>query len=330
MIVNEFGEAGIDHLLMETAVDGVVELSGGCLCCTVRGDLVDTLTGLVDRVRAGDIPPLERVVIETTGLADPTPILAALMGHPALADAYALDGVVAVVDALAGSRNLAAHQEARRQVAVADRIVVTKTDLADEAALEALRAELGSLNPGAPMLLAAAGEARPDALFGCGLYDPRTKTADVTRWLQAERQPHGHEHHDHAHDDAQHRHDAIRSFSITSRRAVSLAAVEGFLGLLLDMQGDRLLRMKGVFRVTDSPERPLVVHAARSYLHPPARLAGWPEGAKPETRLVLIGEGLDERVVRDLFSAFTEEPRSDAPDRVALLDNPLSIAGFSA
>ena len=335
VIVNEFGEAGIDHLLVETARDGVIELSDGCLCCTVRGDLVDTLADLADRVQTGRLPPLKRVVVETTGLADPTPILAALMGHPALLQAYALDGVVAVLDALSGPQNLAEREEARRQVAVADRIVVSKTDLAGTDALAALTALIRPINPGAPILDAAKGEAVPSSLFDCGLYDPATKTADVARWLRDEVLHDAHDHHHPGHDHAAHghsapsRHGAIRSFSIQHAPPLPTAQVEAFLDLLREMQGEKILRMKAIVRTVEHPGRPLVLHGVRSHLHPPARLPAWPADCPPGSRLVLIGEGLDERLVRDLFAAFAGQPRLDAPDRQALTDNPLAVPGMS-
>jgi G3E family GTPase len=342
VIVNEFGEAGIDHLLVETARDGVIELADGCLCCTVRGEVVDTLADLADRMQTGRIAPLARVVVETTGIADPTPLIAALMGHPALASAYALDGVVTVLDALAGGENLAVRVEARRQVAVADRIVLTKTDLAPPEASAALAALVRPLNPRAPLLVAADGAADAGALFGCGLYDPATKTADVRRWLQDEADPagkggegeghHGHHHHhgEHAHGHGRSgRHGDIGSFSIQHAAPIPRAQIEAFLDLLRDLEGPRILRMKAVVLTAEQPLRPLVLHGVRQYLHPPVLLPAWPADVAPGSRLVLIGEGLDERLVRDLFAAFVGQPRLDAPDRAALMDNPLAVPGMS-
>lgn len=304
----------------------------------MRGDLVDTLADLADRMQTGRAPVLKRVVIETTGLADPTPVLAALMGHPALLQAYALDGVVTLVDALSGEATLSAHEEARRQVAVADRLVVTKTDLAPEGAAAVIDL-VSALNPRAPILDAALGEAVPASLFNCGLYDPETKIADVARWLGEgapgahHRHDHGHDHahahdHDHDHGTTRSRHGGINSFSILHEAPIPSAVVHEFLDLLAGTQGPRLLRMKAVIATVEHPDRPLVLHGVRTYLHPPARLPAWPGGMKPSSRLVLIGDGLDERHVRDLFAAFTGVPRLDAPDRKALTDNPLAIPGI--
>ena len=222
VIINEFGEIGIDHVLVERADDGVVELSSGCLCCTIRGDLVATLEDLLKRLDNGRLKALARVVVETTGLADPAPILHTIMRHPYLVRRYRLDGVVTLVDAVNGMATLDAQVEAVKQAAVADRLVLTKTDLCESperaAAVRALRARLRILAPAAPILDAAKGEATPRALLETGLWRPETKTADVARWLAEEayrdrdaghrHAPHGHHHghrhghgHGHGHDD---------------------------------------------------------------------------------------------------------------------------------
>lgn len=337
VIVNEYGEVGIDHLLVEQASDGVIELSDGCLCCTVRGELVDTLADLVDRVQTGRVARLKRIVIETTGLADPVPVLQAVMAHPVLAQAFRLDGVIALADAVNGAATLDAHEEAVRQAAVADRIVITKADLATGAETDALRARLRLINPGAPILDVA--DASPARLLACGLYDPETKTADVRRWLGEAAHEHQHEHEhdqaDHAHGDHKqgnhahgHRHDdRVRTIALVHDRPLPFSAVENFLDLLRAGQGDKILRMKGIIELAEDPSRPLVIHGVRNLLHPPARLPAWPEGARG-TRLVLITFDLSEDYVRRLFSAFTDTPAVDTPDRAALADNPLAIGGF--
>jgi G3E family GTPase len=325
VIINEFGEVAIDHLLVEQSGDGVIELSDGCLCCTVRGELVDTLADLVDRVQTGKVAALDRIVIETTGLADPVPVLQSVMGHPALMHAFRLDGVVTVVDAVNGGPTLRAHEEARRQVAVADRIVLSKTDLADEGEIAELKATLRGLNPGAEFVEAAASGTA--ALIACGLYDPATKTADVSRWLGEGDHDH---HHDHAHDHAHSHHDpSIRTLSLVHDRPVSWSVIEMFLDLLRSTQGERLLRMKGIIEIAEDPERPLVIHGVQKLLHPPARLPAWPDGQRG-TRLVLITHDLPEDYVHRLFGAFVGQPAVDAPDRAAMVDNPLAIAGFRA
>ena len=329
VIINEFGDVAIDHLLVEKASDGVIELSDGCLCCTVRGELVDTLADLVDRLQTGRIERLARVVIETTGLADPVPVLQSIMGHPALIHAFRLDGVITVVDAVNGSATLDAHVEAVKQVAVADRIVLTKADLVDDAEwLDALKARLSRINPGAE--IRAVEGAAVAKLLQCGLYDPATKTADVRRWLgEAGDHDHHHDHHghDHGHHDHAHHHDArVGSFSLTHDGALPFSTIEMFLDLLLSTQGDKLLRIKGIVELTEDPARPLVIHGVQKMLHPPARLPAWPDAVRG-TRLVLIGIDLPQDYVQRLFSAFVNKPAIDTPDREAMENNPLAIAG---
>lgn len=332
VIINEFGEVAIDHLLVEQASDGIIQLSDGCLCCTVRGELVDTLADLVDQLQTGRIARLARVVIETTGLADPAPVLQSIMAHPALVQAFRLDGVITLVDAVNGSATLDNHVEAVKQVAVADRIVLTKADLvADPREVEALKTRLGQINPGAEVLDAGDRSTGVAALFDCGLYNPATKSADVQRWL-GEEAHHDHDHGDHHHDDHhhgehEHRHDSrVRSYSLIHDGPVPFSAIEMFLDLLRSAHGERLLRMKGVIELREDPSRPLVVHGVQKILHPPARLPSWPEG-KRGTRLVLITLDMPEDYVRRLFAAFTNKPSIDTPDRAALEDNPLAIAG---
>jgi G3E family GTPase len=338
VIINEFGEVGIDHLLVEQSGDGIIELSDGCLCCTIRGELVDTLADLMDRMQTGKIQPLKRVVIETTGLADPAPVLQAVMGNPVLAQSFSLDGVITVVDAVNGLSTLASHPEAVKQVAVADRVLVSKTAMADAAALEAVKREIAALNPRAPVSdVDTPGLAGPDLLAN-GLYDPGSKSADVRRWLHEE--AHGHHHHDHDdhhhHHDHEHqhahdvtRHDAtIRSFSIVHDRPIDPMALEMFVDLLRSAHGEKLLRMKGIVAMSNAPERPLVLQGVQSVFHPPERLAAWPDPDDRRTRLVLITRDLPEAFVRDLFDAFTGTPKIDRPDRAALADNPLAIPGL--
>ena len=338
VIVNEFGEVSIDHLLVEEASDGVIELSDGCLCCSVRGELVDTLCDLIDRMQTGRIAPLARIVVETTGLADPVPVLQSVMAHPVLMQALRLDGVVCVVDAVNGDATLDAHQEAVRQAAVADRLVMTKGEMAGAEDVARLRARLRHLNPSAPILEAGAGAVLA-LLVNCGLYDPETKSADVRRWLGDADHDHDHDahdhdapdhdhHHHHGHHHHGHRHDSrIATLSLVHDRPVAFAVVEAFLDLLRSTQGEKLLRMKGIIELVEDPSRPLVIHGVQKLMHPPARLAAWPAGARG-TRIVLITCDMEEAYVRGLFAAFMGQPAIDAPDGAALAENPLAIAGF--
>lgn len=345
VIINEFGDVGIDHLLVESSGDSIIELSDGCLCCTVRGELVDTLANLIDAVQTGRVKLVKRVVIETTGLADPAPVMQAIMGNPVIAQNFELDGVVTVVDAVNGLQTLDNHEEARKQAAVADRLIVSKQSIAR--GTDALMARLHGLNPRAAIMNADSDEAGSARIFVNGLYDPGTKIADVRRWLhdEDEHEHEGHHHHDHGHDHGHHhhhhdhghehqdphdvnRHDAsIRSFSIIEEKAIDPMALEMFIDLLRSAHGEKLLRMKAIIATSDRPERPLVLHGVQSIFHPPVRLPAWPDPEDRRTRMVLITKDLPEAFVKDLFDAFVGKPRIDTPDRAALSDNPLAIPG---
>lgn len=325
LIINEFGEVGIDHLLVEPVSDGVVLLQSGCLCCTLRGDLVTALESLLRDLDNGRVS-FRRVILETTGLADPAPVLQTVIAHPYLVMRFRLDGVITLVDAVNGEATLDNHIEAVKQVAFADRIVLTKTDLIEparrEEAKQALTARLHALNPAAPILDAAAGEAEAAALLNCGLYDPERKTADVRRWLALEAYADAeHGEHQHHHDPNRHD-DHIRAFALTTDQPIAAATIEMFLDLLRSLHGPNLLRVKGIVKLAEEPERPLVIHGVQHVLHPPARLDHWPDDDQ-RTRLVFIVRDLDPRSVDDLFRAFLGRSAVDRPDRAALLDNPL-------
>ncbi|WP_137178677.1 GTP-binding protein [Roseomonas sp. AR75] len=300
VLINEFGEVGLDHLLVERLDGEAVLLNAGCLCCTVRGDLLRALDGLWDRILAGR--SIRRVVVETTGLADPAPILATLMADPRMGRRFVLDGVVTVVDAQAGAATLEAQEEALRQAAVADRIVLSKTDLATPEAIAALTARLASINPVAPIIPAVAGAVAAEAILGCGPFDPAAKAPDVARWIGAAAPDHGHHHHHHAHDP--NRHDArIRALCLDYDTPLSWEGLAGFLEMLGKTRGAALLRIKGILDL-EGEAQPVVLHGVQGQFHPPRRLAAWPEGEPRRSRLVFILRDLDPRVVREGLGAF--------------------------
>lgn len=305
VIVNEFGAVGLDHLLVEASDEEIVSLDGGCVCCTVRGDLVRTAGDLLARRAIGAVAEFERIVIETTGLADPAPILQALMTDPALADALCLESVIATVDAAAGAATLDAHPESVKQAAVADRIVVTKTDLSDPAA-NGLAERLHALNPAAPQLTAVHGAVDAGRLFGGGLYDPAARGPDVRRWLAAEAVPHdppgpaGHGRAGSRHDEA------ITCFCLRRRAPLRAVTLSLFLQVLAEHCGAGLLRLKGLVDVRESPGRPAVIHGVQHVFHPPAWLDAWPDGDHT-TRIVVIAIGLDPRWVEALLDALDNE-----------------------
>ena len=309
VIINELGAIGLDHELIETSDESFVRLSNGCLCCNVRSDLVLTLGDLAARRAAGTVPQFERVVVETTGLADPAPILHALMTDRDLCEVYTLDGVVATVDAVTGLATLERHAESLRQAAFADRIVLTKTDLPG-AQTAAIGARLATVNPGAPVLAVVSGAIAPSALFDCGLYNAAGKHPDVHTWLahEAAAAAGGH---------ARHRHqDDITTFCVVRDaplRAVTLALL---LSALAENCGADLLRMKGIVRVTEEPDRPAVIHGVQHVYHAPVWLARWPSDDR-RTRMVFIGRNIRESWVRGLLDLLDAEVEDETAQRAA-------------
>lgn len=292
VLINEFGEIGLDHLLVERLDDDAVLLAAGCLCCTIRGDLSRALRDLADRPQE-----IRRVVIETTGLADPAPILQTLMSDPWLLRQYRLDGVVTLVDAVAGMATLDAQHEALRQAAVADRIVLSKTDLAAPEDVAALRDRLAALNPIAPILT---GEAAPADLIDAGPFSADGKLPDIEGWIEAA----GHHHHHHHHD--VNRHDArIRATCLRFTEPLPWEGLASYLEMLAVTQGQHVLRMKAILNLRDQPG-PVVMHGVQHSFHPPQLLASWPEGDDRSSRLVFILRDLDPRVVEDGLRAFLQ------------------------
>jgi len=316
VIVNEFGEIGLDHLLVERSSEDVVLLNSGCLCCTVRGDIVDTLTNLlVDRVK-GKVPFFTRVAIETTGLADPAPILHTLMTDPIVAARYVLDGVVTTVDAVNGAGSLDRQPEAVKQAAVADRLLLTKTDIAEPGARQAIEARLKELNPSAAIVSVAQGAIDSALLFNIGFYDPTTKSLDVRRWLRDEsfEGDHGQDvGHGHEHPDVNRHDDRIRAFCITREQPISWAALSTWLDGLAAMRGDDLLRLKAIVALSDRPDQPVVLHGVQHLFHPPVLLPEWPSEDR-RTRMVFITRDLSRETIETTLAAFEEavEERSSS------------------
>jgi G3E family GTPase len=281
VIINEFGDIGLDHDLIETSDESFVRLSNGCLCCNVRSDLTLTLGELAQRRKQGAVPAFERVVIETSGLADPAPIMHALMADAEINGVYRLGGVVATVDALLGLATLEQHIESRRQAAVADRIIVTKTDLEGARAEEVCR-RIAALNPGAQVIEAVRGGVAPDVLFAAPERQPGM-------WL---------EHHRHTAD--------IASFCLVRKEPLHAATLALLMSALAENCGADLLRMKGIVNVREDPLRPAVIHGVQHVVHAPVWLPRWPSEDR-RSRLVFIGRDLREGWVRDLIELLEEE-----------------------
>jgi G3E family GTPase len=295
VIINEFGEIGLDHELVEASEDSVIELTTGCLCCKVRADLAQTLYHLLRRRDEGTCTPFDRIIIETSGLADPAPILQTLMTDMELAGRLALGGVVTTVDAMTGVGTLERERVSRKQVAVADRIVVTKLDLA-AAAESGLRRRLVALNCGAPVLRADHGRIDASILFGIGPYDPQAKSFDIKSWLAEE--THGHSHA---------RHDAdIRTYAVVRAKPIRAVTLTLFLETLAEHCGADLLRLKGIVNIAESPDRPAVIHGIQHVFHAPVWLERWPSNDR-RSRIVFIARHVPQRWIEILLDAIATE-----------------------
>ncbi len=309
VVINEFGEIGLDSDLVESADEDIVLMSSGCLCCTIRGELVDTLRGLYVKRARNEVPPFERLVIETTGLADPAPILHSLMADPVLSSRFRLDGVITTVDAVNGAGTLDNHFESVKQAAVADRILMTKSDLADEGAVASLGERLRGLNPGAEQLPVSFGDIAPGMLFEAGLYNPASKTLDVARWLREEAyredDEHGYDHeHDHDHRDVNRHDERIRAFCMTIDDPLPWNSVATWLELLANYRGEDMLRVKGILNVEES-DKPIVLHGVQHLFHPPVQLDAWPSEDR-RSRVVFITRDMDEDTVQGMLDALSD------------------------
>jgi len=278
VIVNELGEVAIDHHLLRRVDERTVVLASGCVCCTLRGDLTDELLDLLGRRERGELPPFERVVVETTGLADPAPIVATLAHDQVVRHHFELDRVITTVDGLCGLAALDREAESLRQAAVADRLVVTKTDVARPEDVAVLEARLAALNPVAPIVEAPFGDCDPRVLLGGAPVDPRdVEIVDA---------PHG---------------NGVRAFSIVLDKPLDWTAFGVWLTMLLQARGQDILRVKGFLDV--GGEGPLLVNGVQHVVHPPAHLDAWPDDDR-RSRLVFIARGIEPRQVEESLASF--------------------------
>jgi len=293
VIVNELGEIGVDNELVQVSSEQMMLLNNGCLCCVLRGDLQETLRDLFIKRRNGEIIDYDRVVIETTGLADPAPVMQTLLTDALLRDQYRLDCVVTLVDAVNAPGQLKQFSEPVKQVALADRLIVTKTDLIAEEQVTELTGRLREINPRAPLRQATNGEIELAFLMDVGLRRTRADLEEIERWLGADEDPHGG--HAHRHDET------VQSFVLRFERPMAWATFAQCLEVLTALRGPDLLRVKGLVNV-EGKAGPMVVQGVQHLFHPPLELAAWPS-ADRTTRLVFITRGIPRQVVTDLFSA---------------------------
>lgn len=301
VIINELGSTGLDHILAtqvesEQIADNTVLLQSGCVCCTLKNELADTMRDLFFKRALQAIPQFNRLVIETTGMADPGPILGNLMNEPVIESVFRLDAVVVTIDSVYGLKQLHEHIEARKQAAVADVLLLTKTDLASTDEINALKEKLIEINPGATQHKIVHGDIDPDFIIDVGLFDPTGKRAEPERWLRAPlkvARPKG------TLPQAS-QHEEISSFTVTLPSPLNWRDLKPVILKLCQTHGDKLLRLKGILHAADQ-SAPLAIHAVHFTPYPPTLLEGWSED-EPENRIVIIGKGLDEEAIRKLLT----------------------------
>jgi G3E family GTPase len=295
VIINELGTTGLDHILAtqvdsEQIADNTVLLSSGCVCCTLKNELADTMRDLFFKRALQAIPQFNRIVIETTGMADPGPILGNLLNEPVIESVFRLDAVVVTIDSEYGLKQIKNHAEARKQAAVADVLLITKTDLATPEQLSALKEKLIAINPGATQHKILHGEIEPDFIIDVGLFDPAGKRAEPERWLRAPvrtsmfKKSHN---------------DEITSFTVTLPKPLNWQDLKPVILKLCQTYGTNLLRLKGIIHAADQ-SAPLAIHAVHFTPYPPTLLEGWTED-EPTNRIVIIGKDLDEAAIRKLL-----------------------------
>jgi G3E family GTPase len=293
VIVNELGEIGVDNDLVEVSSEQMMLLNNGCLCCVLRGDLQETMRDLFIKRRNGEIIDFDRVVIETTGLADPAPVMQTLITDTLLLEQYRLDCVVTLVDAVNAPGQLKEFSEPVKQVALADRLIITKADLVGQKQLSDLQQRLREINPKSPLKVALNGEIELSFLVDVGLRRTQARLEEIERWLGAE------DEHEHGHS---HRHDeTVQSFVLRFEKPFAWPAFTQCLEVLTALRGPDLLRVKGLVNV-EGKAGPMVVQGVQHLFHPPLELAAWPS-ADRGSRLVFITRGIPRQVVSDLFAA---------------------------
>jgi len=335
VVINEFGEISLDHALAAQSDDTIMVLENGCLCCTVFGDLVTTLNNLYHAREDGAIPRFDHVVIETSGLADPSPLFQAFLSDPTLAGLYRIGVVVAIVDAVNAPQTLDQHVESVRQIALADHILITKLDLIDQAeakaAEAALVARLRRLNPAARISRIDDPALDIGALLRSAGLDPADARADARAWLNAaayaphdgDRHHHdhghdqGHDHADHGHDDHDHHlHDRdIASFCFVREKPIPREALRLLLDALQQNLGPNLLRVKGIVQIAEEPDRPAVIQGAQHLLHNLSWLERWPDEDR-RSKLVFITQGFDRAEVEDMIAVLDRVATRTAAARV--------------
>ncbi|MBI2740403.1 MAG: GTP-binding protein [Rhodospirillales bacterium] len=305
VLINEFGEVGLDHHLLERIDDTMVLLQSGCLCCTIRGELSMAIRDLHSRRERGTIPRFRRLVIESTGLADPFPILSTVQADPVLRHHFRLGNVITTVDAVNGLGQLSRQVECTKQIAVADRLVLTKTDLTAASQADALVERIGRINPSAPLWRAAEAPIDARALLAHDLFATAGRSETARRWFAAELGEGSAEAGD------RNRHDGtIHAFALAFEGQIDWTLFGLWLSMLLNRHGDRVLRVKGILNVADAGA-PVAIHGVQWLVHPPVHMAAWPDDDR-RSRLVFIVDGLERSLVERSLMAFLQAGRQPA------------------
>ncbi len=302
VIINEFGEVGLDHALVEHSDENIVELQNGCICCTIQGDLQKTMLNLIDKMTRGEISYFDKVIIETTGLADPVPIIHTLISSMDLQRIYTLDGVITVVDATNGEKTLDLQPEAVKQAALAERIIISKIDLIEKDKELSLENRLRAINPSIKIIKSSFGDVSISNLINLGAYDPFSKSRDVKEWLAVESMNSHHDHdHDHHHVNVNRHDENIEAFSMTCDKPVNMMAFGLFKDLLMAQMGPDLLRIKGIINI-EGKDRPAVIHGVQHIFHPVHWLDKWPDCDR-QTKLVFITRNVKKEQIEGFFNA---------------------------
>jgi G3E family GTPase len=303
VLINEFGEIGLDHLLVRSVIGDAVILQNGCICCTLRTDLQQGLRDLIDGRADGKFPDFDRVVIETTGLADPAPIAQTLLLDPMLRYQTRLANIVTTVDGIHGAGQIKKHPECLRQVAIADRIVITKTDLISQETLALLRHNLLRLNPTAKLFDVNSDIFDAAGLLTEGVSDPESKLREVQHWLESSAdRTHVHHRHGPREDDSAFHSEDIKSFSVRVQEDIDWSAFGVWLTALLHRHGDKVLRVKGLLRVADA-RGPIVLHGVQHVIHPPIHLEEWPD-PDHSSRLIFVLQGIEPALLEESLLKF--------------------------
>ncbi|MBL1242656.1 MAG: GTP-binding protein [OCS116 cluster bacterium] len=314
VIINEFGDVGLDHLMVENTENDMLVMQSGCICCSIRGDLVSTFEKILRDIDNNRIKPIDHIIIETTGIASPGPIIGSFLSHPYLNLRFTLSQIITIADASAIVDTLKVHEEAQTQLGMADQIIISKLDLVANDKLPEIRTNIGRYAPNAPIHI------KQDIEIADLIFENKESKHDQDTH-------HSHHHsggHHHQHD--QNAHQEIVSLSFVQDGAYNQQQLWNFLDILRSEYGADILRVKGIVSFDDAPDKVYAIHAVQHLLFPAKALDIKFSG---QSELVIIGKALNKGKIQGLYRAFLGQIRHDEPDQTAIEDNPLSLLGAS-